>query len=157
MKRTTLLLFGSLVLAPAGAGADMVNLSRFIQRVQATNGGLGGATVPQATLVKYCGDGDGCKISLKLADGFSIEAKTSRLFLDETNPLKWLSDGSPVAGMHVDADGNVDAPVPSLWLSFSNCGFADMDAGGTENSAGFTLGVVAGAGLTATCTLVLED
>jgi hypothetical protein len=157
MKRTTLLLVATLVLAPAPAGADMLNASRFIQRVQATNGGLGIATMQQATLVKYCGDSDGCKISLKLADGFSIEAKTSRLFLDETNPLKWVSEGSPVAGMHIDADGNVDAAVPGLWLSFSNCGFADMDAGGTENAAGFTLGVVAGAGLTATCTLVVED
>jgi hypothetical protein len=157
MKPTTFLLVGILALAPAQAGADILNASRFIQRVQATNGGLGVATVPQATLVKYCGDSDGCRISLKLADGFSIEAKTSRLFLDETNPLKWLSDGSPVAGMHIDADGSVDAIVPGLWLSFSNCGFADMDAGGTENAAGFTLGVVAGAGLTATCTLVLED
>jgi hypothetical protein len=157
MKPTTLLLIGSLVLAPAPAGADMLNASRFIQRVQATNGGLGVATVQQATLVKYCGDSDGCKVSVKLADGFSIEAKTSRLYLDESNPLKWLSDGAPVAGMHIDADGNVDAAAPGLWLAFSNCGFADMDAGGTENAAGFTLGVVAGAGLTATCTLVLED
>jgi hypothetical protein len=157
MKRTTLLLIGSLVLAPAQAGADMLNASRYIQRVQATNGGLGIATVQQATLVKYCGDSDGCKVSVKLADGFSIEVKTTHLYLDETTPLKWLSEGSPIAGMHIDADDNVDAVAPGLWLAFSNCGFADMDAGGTENAAGFTLGVVAGAGLTATCTLVLED
>jgi len=156
MNRYAILIVGSLVLLPAHAGADPLYASRFIQRVQATNGGFAIAAVQQAVLAKYCGDSDGCKISLKVGDGFGLEAKSARLYLDETNPLRWLSDGSPSPGAHIDADGNVDA-VLSLWLGFTNCGFADLDVGGTEDAAGFTVGVVAGAGATVTCTLVLED
>ena len=156
MNRSTLLLIGSLVLLPTNANADMLRASRYIQRVQASNGGFAIAVLPRGVLANYCGDSDGCKLSLKLADGFGLEARSTRLYLDETDASKWLGESSPTAGLHLDADGNIDT-VLNLWLGLSNCGFADLDAGGADGAAGFTLGVVAGAGITVTCTLVLED
>lgn len=156
MKRSTLLLAGSLVLLPASAGSETLNLSRLIYRVTANGYVLVSKSVPQAVLVPYCGDADGCKVSVKIEDGYGLEVKSTRLYLSEIDPLLWLSEGSPVAGAHRDADGNNDSAL-SLWSGFSSCGLGDYQIGAPDEVAGFTFGLLGTNGLLVTCALVVED
>ncbi len=157
MNRLALALAVVFSLPPALAEADTLNASRVIYRVAASGPTLDIEPVPQGVLIQYCGDADGCKLSLKLADGYSFDVQRSHLYLNESEPLQWLSEASPVAGMHQDSDGNGDQVFSSLWLGFSNCGLGDYDPWAPDETAGFTFGVVGAAGLVATCTLVIED
>lgn len=156
MNRARILIAASLLLLPAGSAAETLNASRLIYRVTASGQTLDVEPVPQAALIQYCGDVDGCKVSLKIADGYGFDARRTHLYLNEIDPLQWLSDPSPVAGMHLDSDGNNDQ-VFNLWFGFSNCGMGDYDPWAPDENAGFSLGVVSTVGLTTTCTLVIED
>ena len=156
MKRSTVLLAASLVLLPASARAEGLNVSRLIYRVTIDGWGLVSRSVPQAALIPYCGDADGCELSLKIENGYGIEVKHTHLHLSEIDPLLWLSEASPVAGAHRDADGNTEE-VFSVWSGLASCGVGDYEIGGADESAGLTLGLVGTVGAVYTCVLVVED
>jgi hypothetical protein len=156
MKRSPLVLAASLALLPASAGSETLNMSRLIYRLTANGYVLASKAVPQAALLPYCGDADGCMLTLKIEDGYGLEVRSTRLYLSEIDPLLWLSEASPVAGAHRDADGNADSAL-SLWSGFSNCGIGDYQVGAPDEVAGFTFGLVGTANLVVTCAMVVED
>lgn len=160
MSRLPVVLAASLLFLPTGARSETVHASRVIYRVTVDAGSLYKAiAVPQQGLAEYCGDADGCKITLKLADGFSFEATSTHLYLGETDSLQWLSESSPVTGMHRDGDGTGEQAVSVILGFYANCGLGDWNLGGdgSDSGPGFVLGVVPAPGGTATCTLVIED
>jgi hypothetical protein len=160
MNRFPAVLAASLVLLPAGARSETVHASRVIHRVTVNAGALYKAiAVPQQGLAEYCADADGCKITLKLADGPAFEAKSTHLYFGESDSLVWLSEASTVTGLHRDGDGTGEQAASVLLGFYANCGLGDWDpvGDGSDSIPGFVLGVVPAPGSSATCTLVVED
>jgi len=160
MSRLPALLAASLFFLPTSARSETVHASRVIHRVKVDAGALYKAiAVPQQGLAEYCADADGCKITLKLADGPAFEAKSTHLYLGESDSLVWLSEASTETGLHRDGDGTGEQAASVILGFYTNCGLGDWDpvGDGSDSGPGFVLGVVPAPGGSATCTLVVED
>jgi len=139
---------------PSSAGAEEVNLSRYTLTVAATSPAIY-APVDSGVLDAFCGDDDGCAVTLKAEGPTVMIVQTERLFVTRDNSLRWTKQ-SYVGVPRLDADGNSDIVVnPNA--AGNACAFTDGEnpIDGGDSAKGFV--VVALSTGTMTCFLVLVD
>lgn len=158
MKRsvllTTVLFLG---MGSVRLSAELVHLSRYVQRMPSQGNSVFIQIVPLTVLREYCGDAEGCKVGLRLEDEVELAAKGTRFYIGEADSQQWLSEASQTAGMHRDGDDDADDILTVIGTS-SSCTFADNDGGIADQINGFSVqGITSPVFVSTTCTLIIED
>lgn len=139
------------------------NLKRYHVEIGKISAGTGIAPLDMATLFSFCGDEDGCKVTIGLRNYDSVNRNGSTqaygpYILYIPGITKWwtIYTGDlylPASGQGLDKDG-----VYQLVVGAGSCLFTDADnAALTDTSYGFMLVNQAGGDAKLVCTLTFED
>ena len=105
--------------------------------------------IAEATIMKYCGDGDGCELRLGNRQTFT-KSVALLMYINALGKPHWAIS-EPRSETGTDDDGVVD------YVSMGNCRFGDatwQNGKGTDNDSNFGLVMVSGTG---GCTLTIID